>query len=68
MAQYNLEEFANGKEMNKRLQKAPKFKRGDINMEAYPIEKANVNAYKFLQDELMHEKHQIFAYYYQQGF
>ena len=35
-------------QINVRLNRAPKFKRGEINFEKYPVEKAHENALKFL--------------------
>jgi hypothetical protein len=42
--------------INKRLERAPRFKRGEINFEKYPIENASTNAFTFLNDELYHER------------
>jgi len=50
------------------LERAPRFKRGDIDFNDYPIENASVNAFKFLHDELMHQRHQVYNYYVRQGY
>jgi hypothetical protein len=53
---YNLDEFLDSQTINKRLQKAPKFKRGLINYDNYLISDAHLNSIKFLEDELLFER------------
>jgi hypothetical protein len=49
-----LDEYLDSRGVNKRLERAPRFKRGEIKFELYPMETANINAFKFLHDELMY--------------
>jgi hypothetical protein len=42
--------------VNKRLERAPRFKRGEIEFEMYPLETSNINAFRFIHDEMMHER------------
>ena len=65
---YRLDEFLDSRGVNKRLERAPRFKRGEIDFSDYPIEQANINAFKFLHDELMHLRHQVYNYYFKQGY
>ncbi len=51
-----MDEYLDSRGVNKRLERAPRFRRGEINFEIYPIEKANTNAFRFLHDELLYER------------
>lgn len=53
---YGLHEEISVKDINKRLNKAPKLKRGKIDFEKYPVDKAKDNFIKFVKDELIHER------------
>lgn len=41
---YNLEPYFDALTINKRMEKAPKFKREPVVFEKYPLDKAHVNA------------------------
>ncbi len=45
---YKLHEVISVKDINKRLDKAPRFKRGQIEFEKYPVETAKDNFINFL--------------------
>lgn len=65
---YGLEKYYESSQINKRLERAPKFKRGPIRFELYPLEQLQDNAMKFMNDEILFERQQVFRYYYNQGF
>ena len=47
-ADYDLQTFQQPKSLNIRLERAPKFRRGPIDLSLYPPENANTNFVKFL--------------------
>jgi hypothetical protein len=65
---YRFDEFLDSRGINKRLERAPRFKRGEIDFAEYPVENASVNASKFLHDELMNLRQQVYNYYFRQGY
>ena len=54
--------------INVRLERAPKFKRAEVDFDLYPLEDADVNAVKFIHSELLFERNQVYKYYINQGF
>jgi hypothetical protein len=61
---YGLDLVYSMSEINKRLERAPKFKRQPIKLEEYPIENAHKNTITFIMNELMKERQNVYKFYY----
>eukprot|EP00347_Sterkiella_histriomuscorum_P011936 403370529 len=65
---YKLDESIDPRQINKKLEKAPKFKRGRIDYARYPVHLADQNSIQFLKNEIMIERQKLYKYYTNQGY
>ena len=66
--EYQLHLLTSVQNINKRLERAPKFKRGRIPYELYDVENAKDNYLKFLENEIIEERKQIYNFYHNKGY